>query len=227
MVLGIVFIVSVAKIMKARMGIREDRWGNQSQASDDAETARLREETRTLKERVAVLEGLKPLGPALERGAEHVRRCLRSGNRLLAAGNGGSFADAAHFATEFVCRFQGDRRPFPAQVLGEPSALCAIGNDYDFADVFGRQVEAFGRPGDVLVVFSTSGRSENIRRALLAGTKQGLASIAFLGRDGGTCAGLASVELIVRTQSTARIQEAHKLLYHTLCELVEPSLKDW
>jgi D-sedoheptulose 7-phosphate isomerase len=104
------------------------------------------------------------------------------------------------------------------------SRLTAIGNDYDFKDVFARQVEGFGKPGDVLIAFSTSGRSENVRRALIAARERGLDTISFLGKEGGSCTGLADVELLVASKSTARIQEMHKLLLHTICELTEEQL---
>jgi D-sedoheptulose 7-phosphate isomerase len=102
--------------------------------------------------------------------------------------------------------------------------LTAIGNDYSFADLFARQVEAYGSPGDVLAVFTTSGKSENVFRALVVAKEHKLKTIAFLGRDGGKCAGLADVELLVGGKITARIQEGHKFLLHTICELVEEQL---
>ena len=102
--------------------------------------------------------------------------------------------------------------------------LTAIGNDYSFAELFARQVKAFGAPGDLLVALTTSGQSENIKRALEQGKGLGLRSIALLGRDGGSCRGLADVELLIPEQITARIQEAHKVIIHLLCELVEPDL---
>ena len=174
---------------------------------------------------IETFDGLRGLDAQIERAAELMRNCLTGGHKLLTAGNGGSFADAAHLATEFVCRFDGDRDPFPAIALGEPGALAAIGNDYDFQDVFARQVEAFGKPGDVLIVLSSSGKSENIRRALEAARQRDIDAISMLGRDGGFCAGLATVDLIVGGEVTARIQEGHKLLYHTLCQMVDPALK--
>ena len=102
--------------------------------------------------------------------------------------------------------------------------MTAIGNDYSFAELFARQVKAFGSPGDLLVALSTSGKSENVRRALVQTKELSLKSIALLGRDGGFCRGLADVELIVPQEVTARIQEAHKVIIHLLCELVEPDL---
>ena len=102
--------------------------------------------------------------------------------------------------------------------------MTAIGNDYSFAELFARQVKAFGLPDDLLIALSTSGKSENVRRALVQAKELGLKSITLLGRDGGFCRGLADVELIVPQEVTARIQEAHKVIIHLLCELVEPDL---
>jgi phosphoheptose isomerase len=180
-----------------------------------------------IRELAELLPSLASFDGDVRRAAAVLSAALLSNHKLLACGNGGSAADASHLTTEFVCRFDRDRRPYPAISLATNGGdLTAIGNDYAFHDIFGRQVEAFGLHGDVLVVFTTSGRSENIRRALIAAKKMGVASIAMLGRDGGTCAGLADVEFLVRHQVTGRIQEAHKLLLHTICELVEVDLAD-
>jgi D-sedoheptulose 7-phosphate isomerase len=161
----------------------------------------------------------------VEEAAERISQALRKGDKLLACGNGGSAADASHFTTEFICRFNSDRRPYPAISLATHGGdLTAIGNDYDFKDVFARQVEGFGRRGDVLIAFSTSGQSENVRRALIAAKEHGLQTISFLGKDGGKCAGLADIELLIANNNTARIQEMHKLLLHTICELTEELL---
>ena len=170
----------------------------------------------------AMLAQLHTLSPQVERAADAIATALIGGNKLLACGNGGSAADASHLTTEFVCRFQRDRRPYPAISLATHGGdMTAIGNDYSFNELFARQVVCFGQPGDVLAAFTTSGQSENVLRALKAAKEAGVISIAFLGRDGGLCAGLADVELIVREDVTARIQEAHKLLLHTICEIVE------
>lgn len=176
-------------------------------------------------ELTGLIENLPSYGPQVAAAADVLCSALRRGNKILACGNGGSAADASHFTTEFVCRFDKDRRPYPAISLGAHGGdLTAIGNDYDFKDVFARQVEAFGQKEDVLVVFSTSGRSENVRRALIAAEEIGLTTISFLGNDGGSCKGLARVEVLVPSAKTARVQEMHKLLLHTLCELVEEQL---
>lgn len=170
----------------------------------------------------SMLAGLHLLSGQVERAADVIATALIAGNKLLACGNGGSAADASHLTTEFVCRFQRDRRPYPAISLATHGGdMTAIGNDYSFNDLFSRQVQCFGQTGDVLAAFTTSGQSENVLRALQAARERGVISIAFLGRDGGQCAGVADIELIVRDQVTARIQEAHKLLLHTICEIVE------
>ncbi len=173
----------------------------------------------------ALLEQLADLESTIEAAAEMIAAALLSGHKLLACGNGGSAADASHLTTEFVARFDRERRAYPAISLATHGGdLTAIGNDYSFADLFARQVQAYGRPGDVLVVFTTTGNSENVFRALAAAKDLSVKTIAFLGRDGGKCAGLADVELLVRGKVTARIQEGHKFLLHTICELAEEQL---
>lgn len=158
--------------------------------------------------------------------AKGLATALLQGQKLLACGNGGSAADASHLTTEFVSRFNRERRPYPAISLAAHGGdLTAIGNDYCFDDVFARQVEAFGNQGDVLVVLTSSGQSENVRRALIAATRQRMLTIGLLGKNGGICAGLADIELLVKNDSTARIQEAHILLLHTICELVEEHIQ--
>jgi D-sedoheptulose 7-phosphate isomerase len=171
------------------------------------------------------LEECHALSPAVDRAADLVATTLKAGRKLLVCGNGGSSADAMHFATEFVCRFDRDRRPYPAICLNASGGdLTAIGNDYAYEQVFERQVEAFGQAGDALIVFSSSGKSRNLLLALEAATKRGMQSIAFLGKGGGFTAGKATIDLIVPGTVTARIQELQKLLLHTVCEIVEVEL---
>lgn len=172
-------------------------------------------------------QSLVDLEPKFARAAELIEQCLRAGKKLLVCGNGGSAADAAHFATEFVVRFIKDRPAYPAICLAtDGGLLTAAGNDYGFDEIFARQVAALGREGDLLVCLTTSGRSKNIMRALEEAKKRKLKVIALLGRDGGSTIGLADVDLLVGGTSTARIQEAHKLLLHVLCETVEASLTE-
>ena len=181
--------------------------------------------TANIADAQAVLQQLAGLEPQIEAASGLIAEALRSGHKLLACGNGGSAADASHLATEFVVRYHRERRPYPAiSLTANGGDLTAIGNDYSFADLFARQVKAYGQPGDVLAAFTTSGVSENIVRALTAAKELNLKTIAFLGRDGGRCAGLADVELLVSGTLTARIQEGHKFLLHTICELVEEQL---
>src|SRR5207248_1824540 len=170
---------------------------------------------------------LSSLEAQMVNAADLIEQCLRAGNKLLVCGNGGSAADAAHFATELVVRFAKDRRSYPAICLASNGGLLtAAANDYGFDEIFARQVAAFGRPGDVLICLTTSGKSKNVVRALEEAKARKLKTIAFLGRDGGSTIGMADIDLLVRSDSTARIQEAHQLLLHVLCEVVESHLDE-
>jgi phosphoheptose isomerase len=181
---------------------------------------------RAIADALETFESMRSLAPEVERAAQMIGDALVAGGKLLVCGNGGSAADAADFATEFACRFVGERRPFPAINLAScGSLLTATANDYGVDELFARPVKAFGKEGDVLVGITTSGNSMNILSALRTAREAGLRTIALLGRDGGKCGGIADVELIVAGNATARIQEGHKFLLHTLCELVEPRLR--
>lgn len=172
---------------------------------------------------VAALQASSALAGAVDRAVRVIADALKAGNKLLVCGNGGSAADAMHLATEFVVRYDKDRRPYPAICLSASGGdLTAIGNDYAYENAFERQVQAFARPGDVLIVFSSSGKSKNLLLAIEAATRAGAKSVAFLGKGGGFTAGKATVDLIVpETTVTARVQEVQKLLLHTVCEMVE------
>ncbi|PYL07527.1 MAG: phosphoheptose isomerase [Verrucomicrobia bacterium] len=170
-------------------------------------------------------ESLAKLKDPVEKSADLIEQCLRAGNKLLVCGNGGSAADASHFATELVVRFAGDRPAYPAICLASDGGLLtAAGNDYGFDEIFARQVAAFGQPGDLLICLTTSGKSKNVIRALEEAKARKVKTIAFLGRDGGSTIGMADVDLLIRSNSTARIQEAHQLLLHVLCEIIEARL---
>jgi D-sedoheptulose 7-phosphate isomerase len=180
---------------------------------------------QSLKDAVTTFQSLTQLESSLSRAAAMVSQCLRGGNKLLVCGNGGSASDSAHFATEYLCRFHNDRRPFAALSLAsEGSLLTAIGNDYSFDEIFARQIWGLGNPGDIVIVLTTSGKSKNVLRALEESKKKGLQSIAFLGKDGGFTKGIATIDLLVSGSNTARIQEAQKFLFHVLCEMVEKEL---
>jgi D-sedoheptulose 7-phosphate isomerase len=172
-----------------------------------------------------MLQSIVDLESQVAQAADSIVDCLTNGKKALACGNGGSAADAADFCTELACRFVEDRRPYPAMNLSQGgSLLTATGNDYGFEEIFARQVRAFGNAGDVLIAISTSGKSKNIRRAIEEARDRKLDTIALLGRDGGSAAGIADVDLIVKGDSTARIQEAHKFILHVLCEICEARL---
>jgi len=150
---------------------------------------------------------------------------LRAGRKLLFCGNGGSAADAQHWAGELVSRFHYDRPGLPAIALTtDSSILTAIGNDYGYERVFARQVEALGVAGDVLVAISTSGNSPNVVAAIEAARAQGLATIGFTGQGGGLMATLCDVCIRIPSTSTPRIQEGHEVLGHALCALIEATL---
>jgi len=168
---------------------------------------------------------LDALAPDVERAARCLSDALRGGGKLMFCGNGGSAADSQHLASEFTGRFINDRRPLAALALStDSSALTCIANDYAFDQVFERQLRALGRKGDVLVAISTSGRSANVLRAVQAAREAGIAVIGLLGRDGGTLKPLCDVALVVPSDTTARIQEAHIFIGHTLCAMVESAL---
>ncbi len=180
---------------------------------------------QAIKGSIETLQSLKKLESEIAQAADLIAGCLTNGNKLLVCGNGGSASDAAHFATELVVRFARDRPAYPAICLtGDGGLLTAAGNDYGFDEIFARQVAAFGLEGDVVIVLTTSGKSKNVRRALEEAKSRKLQTIAFLGRDGGSTIGLADIDLLVASDSTARIQEAHQLLLHVICEIVESRL---
>jgi D-sedoheptulose 7-phosphate isomerase len=189
----------------------------------------MRNSSKNLKKAIVAanqtLQSLFDLDAQVAKAADLIEESLRAGNKLLVCGNGGSASDASHFATEFVVRFTKDRPAYPAICLsGDGGLLTAAGNDYGFDEVFARQVAAFGLQGDVLICLTTSGKSRNVERALEEAKARKLKTIAFLGRDGGSTIGMADVDLLVRSDSTARIQEAHQLLLHVLCETIESRL---
>ncbi len=178
-----------------------------------------------LNEHVALCSRLHLLDGPVTAAAKLIADALTGGGKLMLCGNGGSAADSQHIAAEFTGRFIEDRRPLAAMSLTtDTSALTCISNDYSFADVFVRQVRGLGRAGDCLIGISTSGNSENVVRAVDACRAMGIRSIGLLGRDGGRLAALCDLSIVVPSAVTARIQEAHILIGHTLCGLVEQQL---
>ncbi len=167
-------------------------------------------------------QALTTIRPQIDRASDLILATLHRGGKLLICGNGGSAAEAAHFATELVGRYAKTRRSLPAVALSsDGSLLSCIGNDFGYAQVFARQVSGLARPGDLLVVLTSSGNSDNIIAALDEARKLGLDSIAFLGRGGGKAKGLATCDLIMPGPSGAAAQEAHLFLIHHFCERID------
>lgn len=149
---------------------------------------------------------------------------FREGSKVIICGNGGSLADAVHFAEELTGRFRADRPPLPAIAIAEPGHLTCTANDYGFDHVFSRAVEALGKPGDVLIVLSTSGNSANIINAAAAGRALGMHTVALLGKGGGKLNGVCELQILAPGETSDRIQEIHMLVLHILVELVEVKL---
>jgi D-sedoheptulose 7-phosphate isomerase len=179
---------------------------------------------RTLKAAAAAHERMAADVTAVVDAAGAIAAALKDGRSVLVFGNGGSAADAQHFAAELVGRYEKERRAWPAVALTtDTSALTAIGNDYGFDRVFARQIEALGREGDVAIGISTSGKSPNVLRALEAAKARGLVTIALTGR-GGEAGRIATLHVRVDEERTARVQEVHATLLHAICELIESDL---
>ena len=156
-----------------------------------------------------------------------VRKCLQSGNTVFFAGNGGSAAEASHIAAEYVGRFKKERRGLPSVALtADLSAITAIGNDYGFEHIFDQQIEALGSEGDVLILLSTSGNSQNLIEAAQKAKTLNLTVISLLGKDGGRLRGVSDIEIIIPSNDTARIQEAHLTILHIVCELSDEDAHD-
>lgn len=177
-----------------------------------AETARLHE---------ASMPAAAPAAAAVDA----MLKALRGGGRILACGNGGSATDAQHFAGELVGRFERERKAMAAIALtADTCILTALANDYDYRLVFARQVEALGRPGDVVLGISTSGGSANVLAAFESAKAGGMTTVAMTGRDGGAVGRAADIHINVATPSTARAQEVHRTLLHAICALIEREL---
>jgi len=182
-------------------------------------TSALRELAATA-ERVAM-----ELGPDMDRALEMVQGAVSRGGTLFFCGNGGSAADAQHLATEYMVRYMRKRRAYPAIALTtDTSLLTAAGNDLGFENVFARQIEALAKPGDLLIIHSTSGNSPNVLRAAETARQRGVQVLAFSARDGGALCALADHNVIIPTERTDRAQELHLCIEHIICDLVEQTL---
>ncbi len=164
----------------------------------------------------------------IAKAGELMVKTMLNGGKILTCGNGGSAGDSQHFSSEMLNRYERDRPPLPAIALTtDTPTITSIGNDYDFSQIFSKQVKALGQPGDILLAFSTSGNSKNVIEAMRAALAKDMLIITCTGKDGGEMAGLISendVEIRVPSNSTARIQEVHLLVIHSLCDLIDNQL---
>ncbi len=177
-------------------------------------------EFQTLAERMR-----KETARSITNAAELVHLAIKSGNKVLACGNGGSAAEAQHFIAELVGRFLTERDPLAGIALTvDTSVLTAVGNDYGYDEVFARQVKGIGKPGDVLLAISTSGRSPNVLKALAAARECGLVTIALVGADSSSELDICNLVITIPDPSTPRIQEMHLVVLHLICELVDNAL---
>ncbi|HIV70890.1 MAG TPA: D-sedoheptulose 7-phosphate isomerase [Candidatus Aquabacterium excrementipullorum] len=181
--------------------------------------------SRNIAEHLELLQRLDVIAPDVDRSGELLASILKAGGKIMICGNGGSAADSQHIASELTGRFVNDRRPLAALALTtDTSALTCISNDYAYDQVFTRQVLGLGRPGDCLIGISTSGNSGNVISAVQAARDNGIHTIGLLGRDGGQLRDQVEVPIVVPGNVTARIQEMHLLIAHTLCGLIEEHL---
>lgn len=180
------------------------------------------------RESIALKQASESLVPVIVEAGRALTEALLNDGKILSCGNGGSASDAQHFSGEMLGRFEMERPGLPAIALTTDSAaLTAIANDYQYSDIFAKQVRALGQAGDVLLAISTSGNSENVLRAVTTGHDRGLRIVALTGRDGGTIAQALNandIEIRVPAQRTCRIQEVHILVIHCLCDLVDAEL---
>lgn len=188
---------------------------NKFKVDRDRLETKIAESAATVASLCASLDGIAGI-------CSEVVAALKSSRKVLAAGNGGSAAEAMHLAEELTGRFKSNRQPLPAVALvSDGTALTCIANDFGFDEIFGRQVQALGEKGDVLVLFSTSGNSQNLVSAMKSARRKKMKVICFLGKKGGVLAGKGDHEVIVRHDDTARIQEAHQVMMHLLLDAVE------
>lgn len=183
---------------------------------------------RHFEDSIATKQAAIELAPAIAAAASVMTRCLLEDGKILSCGNGGSAADAQHFSSELLNRFELERPGLPAMALTtDSSTITSIANDYAFVEIFAKQVRALGQPNDVLLAISTSGNSENVVRAIQAAHERGVRVVALTGRDGGVIADVLDandLEIRVPAERTCRIQEVHLLIIHCLCDLIDAEL---
>ncbi len=201
---------------------------NQAAGQTDIEVLASRVHDNIKQHLDTVQTSLEILAPVITDGAMRMIEALLSDRKVLACGNGGSAADSQHFSSELLNRFEQERPGLPAVALtADSSTLTSIANDYNYDDIFSKQVRALGQPGDVLLAISTSGNSKNMVRAIEAAREREMVVVALNGRDGGNMANAmaeSDVNICVNGPSTARIQEMHIIIIHCLCDLIDHQL---
>ena len=180
---------------------------------------------KTLNESSKIIDGITNLSNEIDKTVNLIINALTKNKKIIIFGNGGSAADAQHIAAEFLGRYKIKRKSIPAIALtSNSSTTTAIANDYDFSDIFSRQCESLVSKGDIVIGISTSGNSENVVKGLRTSSKNGGLTIGLLGNKGGKMKNIVDVSLIVKDTSIPRIQEAHRVIYHIICEIVEEEL---
>jgi len=173
------------------------------------------------------IENSLTLSTEIEKSIKEMIRCLKKGKKIILFGNGGSAADAQHIASELVGRFKLERKSLPAIALTtDSSIITSIANDYSYNEVFSRQCESLVSKGDVVIGISTSGNSVNIKNGLITSKKKGAITIGLLGNNGGKIKNFTEISIIVDSKSTSRIQEAHRVIYHVMCDIIEQHFKN-
>ena len=177
---------------------------------------------QTFLDSAKIIEATTELSEKIENAIEIILESIKQGHKIVIFGNGGSAADAQHIAAEFIGRYKLERKSIPAiSLTTDTSILTAISNDYSFDDCFSRQCESLINEGDVIIAISTSGNSKNVKNGVNIAKKNGAKVIGLLGNNGGKISNLVDISLIVNSSSTPRIQEAHRIIYHIICEMVE------
>ena len=172
-----------------------------------------------------VIKNSRILSSKIEEAISAIISCIKNGNKIILFGNGGSAADAQHIAAEFVGRFLKERSSFPAiSLTTDSSIITSIANDYSFDVIFSRQCESLVSNGDVIIAISTSGKSSNVTNGLKISKEKGAVTIGLLGNNGGEIKDFVDIPIIINSKSTPRIQEAHRTIYHVICDLVEREL---
>jgi D-sedoheptulose 7-phosphate isomerase len=172
-----------------------------------------------------VIKDLDSISPEINLSINEIVKCIKNKKKIILFGNGGSAADAEHIAAELIGRFNLERQSYPAiSLTSNSSIITALANDYSFDISFSRQCQCLVNTGDVVIGISTSGNSKNVQKALLISKKKGAITIGLLGNKGGIIRKVTDISIIVNSNSTPRIQEAHRLIYHVICEIVEKKL---